>query len=96
MRILAFSYYTRWALSWATPFFALFTFSMTGGRLWRSMAASAAFLGYYELMYGGRHFVIDGSVPAYAAAWLPNAVLAAVAFASIAYRVRQTAPSHAP
>ena len=85
MRTLAFSYYTRWALLWATPFFAFFTFSMTGGRFWRAVAASAAFLAYYELLYGGRHFVIVGTLPAGFAAWLPNAVLATVAFASIVF-----------
>ena len=89
---LAFAYYTRWALSPTTLVFALFTFSRPGGQLLRGLAASAAFLGYYELMYGGRALVIDGTLPAYAAAWLPNVALLALAFASIVHRFRRTAP----
>ena len=42
---LAFSYYTRWALTGTTLLFTLFTFSTQGGRLVRGMVASAAFLG---------------------------------------------------
>ena len=92
---LAFSYYTRWALSCTTWVFALFTFFVPGGRLWRGMAASAAVLGYYELMYGGRQLVISGTLPAYAAAWLPNATLLMAAIALMAYRVRNAAQSPA-
>jgi hypothetical protein len=88
---LAFAYYTRWALSCTTLVLALFTFSMPGGRAVRGIAASAMLLGYYELMYGGRELVVDGTLPAYAAAWLPNVVLLALAFASIVYRFRRTA-----
>ena len=92
---LMFLYYTRWALSCATLVFALFAFSMPQGRLLRASAASAGFLGYYELMYGGRQLVFDGMLPAYAAAWLPNVALLALAIASLVYRFRQTARSHA-
>lgn len=90
---LAFSYYTRWALTCTTLLFALFTLSMPRGRLWRSLLASAMFLGYYELLYGGRQLVIDGTLPAYAAAWFPNVALLGVTVVSLAYRFRQTARS---
>jgi lipopolysaccharide export LptBFGC system permease protein LptF len=43
------------------------------------MAIVVAFFGYYLFLYGGRSLVLEGTVPAYAAAWLPNAVFALVA-----------------
>jgi lipopolysaccharide export system permease LptF/LptG-like protein len=88
---LAFAYYTRWALSCTTLVLAMFTLFMPGGRLLRGMAASAAVLGYYQLMYGGRQLVIHGTVPAYAAAWLPNATLLALAIVLMLCRFRQAA-----
>jgi hypothetical protein len=92
-QILAFAYYTRWALSCTTLVVAMFTFLMPGGRLLRSMAASAAVLGYYQLMFGGRQLVISGTLPAYAAAWLPNATLLTLAILLMARRFRQAAAS---
>jgi hypothetical protein len=88
---LAFAYYTRWALSCTTLVVAMFTFFMPGGRLLRGMAASAAVLGYYQLMWGGRQLVISGTLPAYAAAWLPNATLLTLAIVLLVWRFRQAA-----
>jgi lipopolysaccharide export LptBFGC system permease protein LptF len=47
------------------------------------------FIGYYLVMYGGRMMVLAGTLPAYAAAWLPNVAIALVGIASLAFHLHR-------
>jgi hypothetical protein len=72
---LALLYHTRWALSFATLALTWFALVLKGKRLVRGVVMCVAFVSYYMLLYGGRQLVLAGTVPPYAAAWLPNAAL---------------------
>lgn len=82
-RYLAFNYHSRLALSWSPLIFALFALAIISNRsrkrLVLGVAACAAFFAYYMVLYGARSLVLDGAVPAYAAAWTPNVSIVLVA-----------------
>jgi lipopolysaccharide export LptBFGC system permease protein LptF len=90
---IALNYHTRWALACSPLVLTLFALSMvraTSVRQWAlGVAACGAFFSYYMLMYGGRRLVLDGSVPAYAAAWVPNVCIGLVSTAFTAMRSRR-------
>jgi lipopolysaccharide export LptBFGC system permease protein LptF len=87
VRVLAFTYHYRWALSCAPLVLALLALSIAArrrvGRLTMGVAAFCVFLSYYVLLFGGRALALTGVVPAYAGAWLPNAIVILIA-ASVA------------
>jgi lipopolysaccharide export LptBFGC system permease protein LptF len=81
---VAFAFHTRWALAFSPLVLIVFAWSIVKAtaRSWTvGLAAAGPLSGYYMLLYGGRSLTLDGQVPALAAAWLPNAVLAAIAVA---------------
>ena len=95
------NFHTRLALGTAPLILAVFALSIVGMkpvRRWTlGIAAVATVVGYYVVLYGGRSMALDGRVPAFAAAWLPNLVLALIAVTlMIANRPSQTpaTPSH--
>jgi lipopolysaccharide export LptBFGC system permease protein LptF len=89
---LAVQYHTRWALSCAPLVVSLFALAVTRrgrqGILMLGFAGCAAILGYYILMVAARGLGQDRSIPAYAAAWFPNAAFLALA----AIVLRETRP----
>jgi lipopolysaccharide export LptBFGC system permease protein LptF len=93
IRNLAFNYHIRWALACSPLVLVMFAFSMlpvSRVRGWAvGVAACGAFVGYYMLLYGGRRLVLDGSVPAYAAAWVPNLCIGLVSMVFTAIRSRR-------
>ena len=79
-RNIEFTYHMVWALPWATLALALFALSINQWRIGRIGLCAIAFstyFGYYLLLFTGRTYALDGTLPAYAAAWLPNIVFAA-------------------
>jgi hypothetical protein len=84
-RGLAYDYHIRWALPCATVVLALFALSVVtrrrGGRFVYAVAACSAYLGYYLFLLAGREYARDGTLPAFAAAWLPNVVIIGVSAA---------------
>jgi hypothetical protein len=81
---VAFFFHTRWALAFSPLILIVFASSIvraTARSRAAGLAAVGALFGYYMLLYGGRTLTLDGQVPALAAAWLPNVVLAAIAVA---------------
>jgi lipopolysaccharide export LptBFGC system permease protein LptF len=91
---LLFSYHSRLALAFSPVLFAFFALSISSDGLLRrwtlGIGACVAFLGYYMLLNGGSSWVWNLTLPAVAAAWLPNLVIAVGAAAIWATRVRQT------
>jgi len=87
---VAFRYHFIWALPWASLALALFALSVVNrwyfGRISLWMIALGTYVGYYVLLLAGRMYGLDGTLPAYAAAWLPNLVFAAFAAALTAVR----------
>jgi lipopolysaccharide export LptBFGC system permease protein LptF len=69
----------RYALSCAPFVLVLLPLSIVfrnpGGRMNRAVAACAAVGFYYLCLWGGRPLVLDGSMPAFAAVWLPNVLI---------------------
>ncbi len=90
---LAFTLHTRLALSLSPLVFALFALSISSGGFFRrwvlGLAACAAFLGYYMLLYGVRSLVWNRALPPYAAAWIPNLVTLLVASGSLVFGQRR-------
>jgi hypothetical protein len=78
-RGLALNYHTRWALAGAPLVLSFFAVALTSrrqrGRLMPGLAGFAAIFGYYVIMSEARGFALDRTVPAFAAAWAPNAAL---------------------
>lgn len=78
VRRLAHAYHLRWSLPWATFALALFVLcAMPRRRIGRSVlgvVAVAICLAYYALLFAGEVFGRQGTLPAFAAAWLPNVV----------------------
>jgi hypothetical protein len=79
----AFNFHTRVALAFAPLVLALFALTIVRAKLARrwiaGVSAVIALVGYYMLLYGGRSLVLEGRVPPYAGAWLPNMVVALLA-----------------
>jgi lipopolysaccharide export LptBFGC system permease protein LptF len=79
-RRLAHAYHLRWSLPCATFALALFALSAMPrrpvGRLVLSVAAVATCLAYYAVLLAGEVLGQQGTLPAYAATWLPNTVFA--------------------
>jgi hypothetical protein len=77
-RLVTFSYYERWAFPCATVTLALLAIAIVSR--WRLpqfvvwVVAGSTFWAYYLVMFAGREYALAGTVPAVAAAWLPNAV----------------------
>ena len=93
-RELAYSYHQRWALSCASVILAVFALSMTQRMVtgWvAGLGALGTLLIYYVLLWSGRAGVLQHSVPAFAGAWLPNALFALV-FAVMAATSRRVPP----
>lgn len=82
---VAFHFHLRLALSVSPLVFACFALSISSrasSRRWMlGITACAAFFAYYMLLYGGRALVVHRTVPAYAAAWFPNAAMVLMTFA---------------
>jgi len=79
-RNIEFTYHMVLALPWATLALAFFALSVNQWRIRRVGLCAIAFstcFGYYVLLVTGRTYALDGTLPAYAAAWLPNIVFAA-------------------
>jgi lipopolysaccharide export LptBFGC system permease protein LptF len=79
-RNIEFTYHLVWALPWATLALALFALSVNRWRIRRvglCAIALSTYFGYYLLLFTGRTYALDGTLPAFAAAWLPNIVFAA-------------------
>jgi hypothetical protein len=78
MRSVAVAYHTRWSLSFATLVLALFALTVVTrrpvGRVLLALAGCGAYLGYYLLLVVGTDWGRDGTLSAFAAAWLPNVV----------------------
>jgi len=75
------AYHVRWALSGATIVLVVFALSLTRRLVARwtvSFAAFAACFGYYALLSAGREAALQGTLPAFAGAWMPNVVFAIV------------------
>jgi hypothetical protein len=74
---LGFQYHFRVALSFSPLIFALFALAILSSGITRrrtlGTGACLAFLGYYMVLYGARVWVFSQTLPAYIAAWLPNA-----------------------
>ena len=81
-RYIAFAYHMRWALVFTTLAFAFFVISLKEGRINRGLIACLAFLGYYQIAYGGRALVLSGTLSPIVAAWLPNVALILAAIVS--------------
>lgn len=85
LQMLALSYHQVWALSCSTFVLAVFALSVVtrwrAGRLVLAGVAFGAYLGYYLLLFLGRTYVLGGTLPAFAGAWLPNVVLGLVSAA---------------
>jgi len=79
-RNIAFTYHMVWALPWATLALALFALSINSWHI-RSISLAvigfSTYLGYYLVLVAGRTYALDGTLPAFVAAWLPNIVCAA-------------------
>jgi len=90
---IAFNYHTRWALACSPLVLTLFALTMVRAgsvKRWAlGVVACGAFFGYYLLLYGGRYLVLGGSVPAYAAAWVPNLCIGLVSVVFTAMRSRR-------
>ena len=77
-RRIAHAYHLRWSMPCAT--FALALFALCAmprrpvGRPVPGVAAIAACCAYYALLFAGEVLGRQGTLPAYAAAWLPNVV----------------------
>jgi lipopolysaccharide export LptBFGC system permease protein LptF len=86
-RELEYSYHQRWALSCATLVLSVFALALAQ-RMVTAWAASLGALGsvliYYVLLWTGRAGVLQRNLPAFAGAWLPNALFALVCVAVIA------------
>jgi hypothetical protein len=86
-RVLAYTYHQRWALSCATVILSAFALTLTQ-RLARGWAVALGALGtlliYYVLLWTGRGWVVQGNAPAFAGAWLPNALFALLCVTVIA------------
>jgi hypothetical protein len=84
-RLAAVHYHTRWALSCAPLVVSLFALAVTArgrrGRLMLGFAGCGTILGYYILMVAATGLGQDRSIPAYAAAWFPNAAFLALSLA---------------
>jgi len=79
----AFNFHTRIALAFAPLVLAIFALSIVrmkpaGGWI-AGLTAVVAFVGYYMLLYGGRSMALDGTLPAFAGAWIPNVAVGLVA-----------------
>jgi hypothetical protein len=74
---LGFQYHFRVALSFSPLIFVLFALAILSSGILRrrtlGMVACLGFLSYYMLLYGARAWVVGQTLPAYVAAWLPNA-----------------------
>ena len=95
---LAFNLHIRVALSLSPLVFGFFALSISSGGFFRrwvlGLAACAAFLGYYMLLYGVRSLVWNRTLPPYAAAWIPNLITLLVASAPLVFsRRRRERPS---
>jgi hypothetical protein len=90
---LLFAYHSRVAVSFSPLLLALFALSISSDGLLRRWAlglgACGAFLGYYIVLNGGSSWVWNLTLPAIAAAWLPNAAIAAASTAIWAARFRR-------
>jgi len=90
---LAFALHSRLALSLSPLVFAIFALSIASGGFFRrwmlGLAACAAFLGYYMLLYGVRSLVWNRTIPPYAAAWIPNVVTLLVASGPLVFSRRR-------
>ena len=79
-RDIAFTYHMVWALPWATLVLALFALTINRWQIRRislCVIGFSTYLGYYLVLLAGRAYALDGTLPAYVAAWLPNIVFAA-------------------
>ena len=78
IRPLAVNYHTRWALACASFVLSLFSLALTSrrrhGSVMLGLAGCMAIFGYYVIMFTARDLGLDGTLPAVAAAWAPNAV----------------------
>jgi hypothetical protein len=99
VRELAFNYHNRWALSFSPLVFALLALSIAAGGAFKrwmlAVAACGALFSYYQLLYAGRELVLSGRIPAYVAAWFPNAVFTVLTAFLILRRSRASA-DHEP
>jgi hypothetical protein len=99
-RGLAYDYHVRWALPCATLVLALFALSVVtrcrGGRFVYAVAACSAYLGYYLFLFAGREYARDGTLPAFAAAWLPNVVIIGVSAALLKLLPQRLIPTVHP
>jgi lipopolysaccharide export LptBFGC system permease protein LptF len=90
---LLLAYHSRLALAFSPVLFAFFALSISSDGLLRrwtlGVAACLAFLGYYLLLKGGSSWVWNLTLPAVAAAWVPNVMLTLGAAAIWATRARQ-------
>jgi hypothetical protein len=95
------NFHTRLALGCLPLVLAVFALSIVRmkplGRWTLGIAAVATVVGYYTVLYGGRSMALDGRVPAYAAAWLPNVtfVLISVALTVLSARRPGERPARA-
>jgi len=88
-----FNFHSRFALGCAPLVLAVFALTIVRSqrtRRWTvGLTAMAVFVGYYIVLYGGRSLALDGKVPAYAAAWLPNVTLVLLSAAMAALSARR-------
>lgn len=83
--ILPVVYHARWALSCGTLLLALFALSVLGRshvtRWGIGFLASGAYIGYYLNLFDGQLSLLRDILPAFAVAWLPNALVVILAVA---------------
>jgi len=96
---MSFDFHRRIALSFSPLVFTVFALTLAGGvrRRWvLGIAACATFLGYLWLVIVSTPWGLQpwDSWPAYAAAWLPNTMIATLTAISGILRVRRRAVDH--
>ena len=94
--VLSYTYHMRWALSCSTLVLALFALSVTRRLVhgWAvALAAFGACFSYYWIMWAGRAAAMQETLPAYAAAWLPNMVFAVVSIAVVTFTSHRPGPA---
>jgi hypothetical protein len=95
-RRLAHAYHLRWSMPWAT--FALALFALCAmprrgvGRSMLGLAAIATCVAYYGLLFVGEGLGQQGTLPAFAAAWLPNVVFIAGSAALLILAAHRSGP----
>ncbi len=82
-RDMSFTYHSRWALSCATLVLAVFALTVSrrrrAGWLMSFIPPFGVCFGYYAVLFYGRNAGLQGTLPIFTAAWLPNMVFGGLA-----------------